>query len=298
MRRLTPILFALLALPLPAGADMGGVPFGARVRVFEPNQRAMIAWNGKEEILLLSTELHASEAGKVLEVLPLPSQPEIKKGSLETFKRATDLVNASVRRTGGGTNSGYGGYGGAGGASTPPAAVLTFHEQIGAHDISTLMALRSEEFVAWVEEYLKKAGVDNPTIPEVLKESIARYLKEGCRWFVFDVVSLTKEQQTHEPIQYRFATPRLYYPLKISRTDEGDTTIDLLILSPGLFRTFRGYWKERIKIPTPAFRITADQLRSIDPDMDALLDHQENMWLRIWRIRGKLADFRQDLLAE
>ena len=45
------------------------------VRFFEPSQNALIAWNGQEEILYLTTDVRASRASKVLEVLPLPSQP-------------------------------------------------------------------------------------------------------------------------------------------------------------------------------------------------------------------------------
>jgi hypothetical protein len=31
--------------------------------------------------------------------------------------------------------------------------------------------------------------------------------------------------------------------------------------------------------------------------MDALLDHFEDMKLRIWQIRGRLSEFRDDLIA-
>jgi len=60
------ILFIVsLLLPLAAVADRGSIPFKPHVQVFEPNQRAMIAWDGHEEILLLSTDLSASEPTKV-----------------------------------------------------------------------------------------------------------------------------------------------------------------------------------------------------------------------------------------
>lgn len=72
-------LLSLVVLVLfpgtPLFADRGLIPFIPGVQIFEPNQRAMIAWNGSEEILLLSTDLRASQATQVLEVLPLPSEP-------------------------------------------------------------------------------------------------------------------------------------------------------------------------------------------------------------------------------
>lgn len=53
--------------------------------------------NGQEEILLLPTDLRASEATEVLEVIPLPSEPEVKKGDVEVFRRATTLINKKLR---------------------------------------------------------------------------------------------------------------------------------------------------------------------------------------------------------
>jgi len=54
----------------------------------------MIAWNGKEEILLLTTDLKASEPTRVLEVIPLPSEPLVKKGdtSIELLALTTRLL--------------------------------------------------------------------------------------------------------------------------------------------------------------------------------------------------------------
>ena len=40
-----------------AAADCTGIPIKPGVKLFEPTQRAAIAFNGEEEILLLSTDL-------------------------------------------------------------------------------------------------------------------------------------------------------------------------------------------------------------------------------------------------
>jgi len=64
-------LFFLLCISLSATAgfcNRGMIPINPNVKIFEPNQRAMIAWNGDEEILLLSTDVSASESTLVLEV--------------------------------------------------------------------------------------------------------------------------------------------------------------------------------------------------------------------------------------
>ena len=88
------LVFAVVFAARFASADCGGIPFVAGVKLFEPTQRAAIAFNGSEEILLLSTDLRSSEPTKVLEVLPLPSEPKVSKGDVKFFTNAVDLINA------------------------------------------------------------------------------------------------------------------------------------------------------------------------------------------------------------
>ena len=170
-----------------AHADRGSIPFVPGVEIFEPVQRAMIAWNGEEEILLLSTDLRASAPTKVLEVLPLPSEPEVKKGDIEVFKRAVNLINSRIRR---GHGAALGKSRGRPEAYRPPAGEVTFHKRIGAHDVSVAHVLDRRGFIEWVEDYLRSKGVENPKIPEGMKTVVGEYLADGFTWFVFDVVSL------------------------------------------------------------------------------------------------------------
>jgi len=96
--RLVLATFFLCLLPFSARADRGSVPCKKGVSVFEPVQRAMIAWNGEEEILLLSTDLRVSERTKVLEVLPLPGKPEVSEGDVKVFRRATAPINGKLAK--------------------------------------------------------------------------------------------------------------------------------------------------------------------------------------------------------
>jgi hypothetical protein len=285
-------LFLMLGTA-PLFADRGSIPFKPHVQIFEPNQRAMIAWNGDEEILLLSTDMRASEATQVLEVLPLPSEPQVKKGDVETFRRANDLINQKIRRF-----APLAGKGRALSPGAPPAGEVTFHKKIGAHDISVTHVLNPQGFISWVEKYLKSAGVQNPTIPAAYQRIIAEYLTEGFTWFVFDVVSLSEVLSTGEAIQYRFKTKFLYYPMKVTQTVVGHTKVDLLILTPKLLERFPGIPRSQVQLRHAPVSITSQELRSLNPEMDALLSHREDMKLRIWQLQGEMSAFRQDLIAQ
>ena len=277
-----------------AVADRGSIPFHPWVKIFEPDQRAMIAWNGSEEILLLSTDLRASEPTKVLEVIPLPSEPQVEEGDVEVFRKATELINRKLAPRMPLAPGGRGTYAAPGGR---PAAELTFHEKIGAHDISVIHVLDHQGFIRWVNDYLRRAGVENPTIPPPLAGVIGEYLRDDYKWFVFDVIELGEKTVTNDAIQYRFKSNCVYYPLKIMRTEEGRTRITLLILTPRLLSNFPGLPASRINLAHQPVAITSSELRSLNKELDALLGHRSDMKLRIWKIEGRLSAFQRDLIA-
>jgi hypothetical protein len=283
----------LLLLSISVYADRGSIPFRPDVRIFEPTQRAMIAWNGKEEILLLSTDMNASDSTQVLEVLPLPSEPTVKKGDIEVFRKATELINKKISEQDMLLNKRNGGKE----RTSQVAGEITFHKKIGAHDISVVHVLNKDGFIEWVLKYLDSLGVKNPIIPEGLKKVVEEYLEEKFTWFVFDVVSLDKELKTNDAIQYRFKTDFLFYPVKITNTEEGYTSMEFLILTPELLRNFPGISIEKIELLHQPISITPEELGSLDKEMYELIGHQEETQLRIWRIEGMISSFTKDLIA-
>ena len=294
MKKVSIFLVALLLLCAShLFADGGFIALKNGVRMFKPNQRAMIAWSGSKEILLLSTDMRASEATQVLEVVPLPSEPKVTKGDVETFRRATALINRKIHKP-------FIARGGKGAGQAPgrSAGEVTFHKKIGAHDISVAHVLSTDGFIAWVEKYLGSLQVQNPVIPPATKKIIDEYMAGKFTWFVFDVISLDEVLSTGEAVEYQFKTKSLYYPMKITQTAEGATTVDLLILTPKLLSRFSGIPSSQVDLRHEPVPISSEELRSLNPDMDALLGHREDMKLRIWRLEGEVSSFKQDLIAQ
>ena len=285
------LVFCLVLGVSGSFADRGMIPVNPNARIFEPIQRAMIAWNGKEEILLLSTDVSASESTIVLEVLPLPSEPKVKKGTLETFQKAVALINSKLQKSK--TLS----RGEAEAGIKAPGGEVTFHKKIGAHDISVTHLLNAESFVDWVRDYLKSLGIEKDVISGEMKGLINEYIENDFVWFVFDVISLSEETVTNEPIQYHFGTERLFYPLRITSTGEGDTSIELLILTPRLLRNFPGLPITRVRLKHDPITITNNELKILNEDMYDLLGYLERLKLRIWEIKGDLKSFNSDLIA-
>jgi Flp pilus assembly protein TadD len=287
----------LVALYKLCFANRGMIPFRPNIKIFEPKQRVLIAWNGEEEIMLLSTDLRASEPTRVLEVLPLPAEPEVKEGDLAAFERVKELINRYVESFGAAKGRGPS----LGVEEIQPAGEVTFHEQIGVHDISVTHALRGEGFVEWAEDYLRSEGVENPTLPEGMREIVHDYIAEGFTWFVFDVVSLEREPKTNQPIQYRFETAALFYPLKITSLAEGDTSVEILAFVPQPL-TWRwepelaSSWLHFFRQPRhETIMVSAEDLAWVSEEMAVLLE-QEEARLEVWQLEGSLRSFDKDLV--
>ncbi|MFN2363440.1 MAG: DUF2330 domain-containing protein [Halarsenatibacteraceae bacterium] len=276
-----------------AQADRGSIPFRPQVRIYEPLQQAIIAWNGGEQILILSTDLYASEETKVLEVIPLPAEPEVTEADPEIFQKVHDLYAeelyqtfTSLRRSGG-----------SGAGAVEPAGEVTFHEKIGAHDISVTRVNRSDDFVSWVNEYLTSQGVDNPTIPDALADVIVEYIEDGFDWFVFSVVELTEEPNSQEAIQYRFESDAVYFPLKITRTETGSTELEIMAFMPPK-QIEREASRTLNFLPTNVpVTVENSEIIKINEEMGQMMSNYDISGLHHWYIKGELSEFKEDLVV-
>jgi len=284
------IILLSVAFTMACRADMGSIPFKKGVRIIEPSQDAIIAWNGKEQLLYLQTSLAASEETKVLEVMPLPSKPTVEATEMEVFTRCRTLLPRVVVRDSGGADP-------FGGSGDLPAARVVEQKMIGAHDIRTVELLDSGRFSAWVTAEFGKsnAGLE---VPEPLLAVIGEYAKDGYRWFLFDVVDVKQEIAKKTPLRIRFETDMLYYPMRITRTEKGHTTVSLSVLTNVLFNKEDciGIPRGSIRVPARPIAISGAGVKWIDPPLFELLGRPQAVQLRTWEISGEIDSFEKDLL--
>lgn len=297
MKKILQISLAILLMLIiitPVSGDRGSIPFNPGVNIYEPKQQAVIAWNGNEQILVLSTDLHASEATKVLEVMPLPSEPAVRGGDIELFQDVHDLYFSALRHqftflrdSGRGENLDR---------VAAPAGKITFREQIGAHDITVTQVLRAEDFIDWVNDFLSARGVETPDISQEMQEIIQEYISEGFTWFVFDVVELTPETRSLDAIEYRFESDGAFFPLRITRTESGYTEVEIMTFMPP-FKAETHSIQELSFYPTgmPVV-VRSEQIENISPRIAELLDGYEYSALHHHIIHGKLSNFNKDFL--
>ena len=54
----------IVTIPSAVEADGGWVPYFNDFSIYEPGQKAIIAWNGEEEILILSVDVYGAGSNK------------------------------------------------------------------------------------------------------------------------------------------------------------------------------------------------------------------------------------------
>ena len=293
---LIPILLLLITFTTfpKAIADRGMVPVEPDVSVYEPGQKAIVAWNGSEEILILSTDITADADTLALEIMPLPSNPTvIEMASFDSFVRIQEYIWMRGPEVMGETYR----------ADQTKSVDVTFHERIGAHDITVVNASDASEFTVWMENYLENNGVTQQVSLQSFEAVIEDYMARGFRFFVLDLIDVSSVENSVEPILYKFETSFLYYPLEISAPIPGGTIITLFLLTnseveDNLYSSYQplklGHYISLTKWEAIKFSLTNGELSIIDLRLGELFE--DKAWLTVLKYDGKTSGLTKDLM--
>jgi len=216
---LAAVLLLVAMIPTTASADRGAIPFRG-VRYSEEAQNAIAAWNGKEEVLFLTTDIVADREGKILEMLPLPSVPvSISLGERTQFLAFLDGFNSKVAEADG---AGARQATGARGKSFDPPVQILFQQSIGVHNLTVAKVNSTTRFAEWVGYFAQAHGVLDYWIRDEMVQGVKAHLARGIDCFVFDVLNVSPKVKSLDPIVYRFKTDRLYYPMAITAASFGN----------------------------------------------------------------------------
>jgi len=220
----------LLSWILPSvSADMGGIPIWHTpyVELNEPGQKAIVAWNGREEILLLSTDVKANQSMLALELLPLPSNPKaVERADFSAFTKIQQILWNPLQDLA----SEYQALN-VEAATLANTVAVTFHEVIGVHNITVVRADNASELALWISDFLKNNSVTIEISTQEYSSMFEEYISRGFPYFALDLIDVSYEEGSTESILYHFETDFLYYPLRISTLFSGSTNIKLFILT-------------------------------------------------------------------
>jgi hypothetical protein len=237
MIRVLPLLvgFALLLTTFAGSAlaDRGGIPPINTVTISEPAQRAIVAFNGKKEIIILQTDVRADRETPIVEFMPLPSLPWVTLAPEDCFEQLSRILEAhELRYVGWRDRSSLS----IGTIDSGDPVTVVVEAQLGLHEITVIEVATTEGFLRWVRSFFRQRGLGEPLLSKDLRAIVDGYLARGFRYFAFDIITLQPETQTVQPVAYTFATRRLYYPLQVTNLYGGRGAIQLLTILPRSMR--------------------------------------------------------------
>ena len=203
-------------------ADGGMVAWPPQIQITESAQNAIVAWNDKEEVFIISNDIEGFDSAIILRMIPLPSNPtNIEEGDFSSFSKITEIINKKGKVFG--RHKGWGEMtltNPLGSEGTPPGIEITFHENIGAHDVTVVKVNDLDYFLNWIKDFALNKGLETKEISPEFRDGISDYLDRDIKYFVFDVIEKTEYKQSINPLIYRFESEYLFYPLKITAISE------------------------------------------------------------------------------
>jgi hypothetical protein len=278
------IFMIALIMSIPAKADRAVIPF-TDASVYGPGQKAIIAWDGETERMLLSTDVYANKGTKALELLPLPSEPLIEEGSFKSFESIEHLMIAKAPKVKEGAE--------------PPSSGLevVFHKKIGAHDISVVRVSSLGELVKEILIRFGEGGASQG-IQGKVRDLLNEYLIRGFNYWVFDSIDLTEDEASIQPLFFEFRSSFLYYPMKVSSLASGRTKILLFIITKGTI-LYEEILPQGMSFATYTdgsqicFQLSKQELKTIDEKMAEMFE--QSAWLSVVKYEGDLSDLNFDL---
>ncbi|KPJ52009.1 MAG: hypothetical protein AMS16_06990 [Planctomycetes bacterium DG_58] len=215
----------------PVWADRGAIRTVKKIDIEEPAQRAIIAYNGVREVLILQTDVRAAEETKVVEFMPLPSKPKVSLAPEGCFAELAKLVEKHRLRYVSRSRRGRK----ANGEEKGDAVKVVVAAQLGPHAVTVVEVKDADAFVRWVKDFFRKNDLGEPDLADDLRAIVSDYLSRNLRFFAFDVVTMSPEKKTVRPLTYEFKSDRLYYPLKVTNLYGGTGVIELFVIAPWRF---------------------------------------------------------------
>jgi len=272
-------------------ADRGMIPINPEVSVYEPGQKAILAWNGHQEIMILSTDVSSSQQTLVLEILPLPSKPTVEAGSFQSFEEIQNLIwneGQNIMK-----------YDSKNEARSGTVEVI-FHEEIGAHNITVVKANDASELSSWMNNFMEDNGVNDTVSLGNFELAVEDYMNRGFNYYVLDLITVSSEERSVDPILYKFNSDFLYYPLVITSPIGGDTEITLFVLTEdkidndnfpfqkAQYRIIEGDWKPI------EFVLSKGDLSKIDLRIGEIFEFKA--WLTVLKFDGEASSLNKDLI--
>jgi hypothetical protein len=221
----------LSSVAAPAWACGCGAYIPDRAGASVVDERAMVAWDGKTQDILMSFNVSGS-SDKAAWIMPVPSAAQVSLGDTEVFEELSRLTAARVEYRDSwwptftwllpGAASPLESAGAPGGAVD-----VLGRQRIGPFDVTRLAANDPTALATWLAD----KGFPRP---DGLDANLAPYVADHWEIVAIQLApaqageSLTGDLQ---PLRLSFTSDKLVYPMRLSRSATTPQTVDLYVLA-------------------------------------------------------------------
>jgi|GEM_PF-5036683 len=303
------ILVVLLCLTLYSSAD-GGVVAKAKQYVYEPNQKAVIIWDGGKEKLILSAEIKPVKLSDMAWIIPMESRlkPEVEESDIGVFLEFAQYLRYEETLFGDGVQRN-------------PKVFVIEEKEVDIYDVTIIQASDVESLMSWLREgsyivpdgaqdifgnYCGEKGyfiIQKIDLRNLYKDEIQEINKiEGkdifdepidnklidkvCSRSSDEFCSRLKdlEQGIATPIMITFWPDKPTYPLRISSINRGETKIELYLIAEDEMIDVNGILTEQ----------AVKHLYGLNETLSKKLGVNENHSLTFFTYRGELSELEGD----
>lgn len=195
------------------------------------DERALIAWDGRTEDILMSFGVRGS-SDRAAWVMPVPSAAEVTLGDNAVFD---DLATVTAPRVEyrdswwptfswltGDADSALDGAG-----TRPPGGVSVLaNQRIGPFDVTRLAGDSSAALAAWL-------GANGFPQPATLDDNLAPYVERGWEIVAIQLAPDDSGVLTGalQPLRLSFASDSVVYPMRLSRAANAPQSVELAVLA-------------------------------------------------------------------
>ncbi len=189
------------------------------VDILQPEQKALIEWDGKTEKLTIETK-YKGPADEMVWIVPVPSKPEIRRADLEALEQMSRITqDLWTRYTHFSTSK-----------AAHAASPLLSRKKVGVYDVAVLAPNMSAAVVKWL-------GDNQFPVDDTTSRIIADY--DARNWYIIAArihpESLTQavegqlSEGTLHPLAISFETERCVYPMRMTALAVGPVEVLLWV---------------------------------------------------------------------
>jgi Uncharacterized protein conserved in bacteria (DUF2330) len=218
------------SLATPAWACGCGAYIPNQAGATVTDERALIAWDGDTEDILMSFNVSGS-SNTAAWVMPVPSAADVSLGDPETFRELGRLTAPRVEYR----DSWWPTFSwlsadeslDAGAAPSGVGVNVVGRQRIGPFDVTRLAANDPSELAKWLADN----GFPHP---DGLDENLAPYIAD--RWEIVAIQLVPADQGATltgdlQPLRLSFESDAVVYPMRLSRSATMPQTVDLYVLA-------------------------------------------------------------------